>query len=267
MTKLKFSKAICPYKEDACNILVSRLIKNGIMNVWHDAAGKGDAQFSDTAVGITWEKLNGIKSNSRPGPDEFITVRNRKVGLEYKAALGLTDSLGTLFCKEADIRNSNRMMLDTCHQWSADKERYGLFATITVGGETNIDGNIISLLPDGDSFAVTVNGNPMFEWSAETLKRAAQGKLNHILVRAKAHERVVDGKRQFMFYSVSFHTEFQFRSLISAFNAGNAVIDYRCYYTGEKLKRGNADEIRNHGTAFRMVDYMIPDLFDAHAYA
>jgi hypothetical protein len=254
-----FNRDVSAHVQEACEILTQRMLDNNILNVWHNSRGK-----SDMAVGKTWEHVNGIPANSRQGPDEFVTARGKRVGFEHKAALIETASLGTLFCKEADGRGSNRLAVETYHQWSDDEERHGLYATIAVGRETSIDGHVFQLVAENNSLLLSVDNNPFLEWTEKNLTNAAKKKLDHVMVRVKAEERIQDGKRQFRFNNLGFHTEFAFGNLMQAFSDGHAAIDFRCHFTGEKLRNGRG-EIRNHGTAIRMTDSRIPSLFGVSA--
>lgn len=259
--KIIFSRPVLGHVEQACQMVADRVNTNGLLGTWHNAVGK-----DDHAIGDTWERINGIKANTRQGPDEHISAMAKQVGFEHKAGLLDTKSMGSLFCKEADGRGSNRFAIETYHQLDSEGERHCLYATLVVGRPTTIGGCIMELHLDGDGLVVTGDGNPFLEWSEKTLGAAATKKLDHVVARVKGEERFENGVRQFRYSALTFHTGFAYSNLLDAFREGHAAIDFRCYFTGESLKSGKP-EIRNHGTAIRMRDSRIPSLFGAMAKA
>jgi hypothetical protein len=235
----------------ACIEFINQLNKKAFIGTWQKAVGTGP-----TAVGRTFEHLYGIKMNSKPGPDIFIN----NVGFEFKSGVFEAPNLGTLFCKEAG-RGENRRIL-TDYAFESDGRR-SLYATVTSNGTTVGDKTFkVSVL--NEDLNLLIDDNVYCTWQGHVLKKAATRKLGHVLARIKADERYENGQQYLNFNKLSLHTGYNHSGLLNAFENSLASIDLRAYFKDKYSKKG-LQLIRNHGTAVRMVDSHIENLFSAKA--
>lgn len=200
-----------------------------------------------TGVGYTLERYLGVSENNLPIPD----IGGR---VEIKATRSASENLISLFTFNRAAWQ--QPMAETVRRWGyfdAARDRQALYSTVTANA-VNPQGLHIKVAADGESLSVVhASGEVVATWDMYEIVGKFMAKFERLLfVTADAQGSAV--REKFHYVSAILLSEPQSRLFRDGFHNGYSMIDIRAY-----LRPSGA--ARNHGTAFRVYEKYLPELF------
>jgi hypothetical protein len=203
-----------------------------------------------TGVGYTLETMLDIEENNSPGGDflgmELKAFRDADIGLDDAEKMNL-------FLKEPKwidgLRASGRVEK---YGYVDDNGRTALYSTVTI--EPNSHGFCFAVEPDRSRVWLDFRGKHVAYWTQSILqKRLKEKHAETVFVSARSR-----GKRkseQFHYVGVTWCKDASADRLIELLLEGDVMLELRMH-----LKESGAT--RNHGSAFRIKQNRIRDLFE-----
>ncbi len=202
-----------------------------------------------TGVGYTLETLLEIQENNSPKGDFM--------GMELKAFrdedIAATGEKMNLFLKEPKwcdgLSAAERLKK---YGYTDDNGRVALYSTVKV--QENSHGFRFEVQPDDASVWLCFRGQRVGSWSRETLGGRLLEKLSET-VFVSAHATGRGKNEQFHYYGVLWCQQPSVEKFISLLRRGEVMLELRMHLKDN----GSA---RNHGSAFRIKQNRIKDLFE-----
>ena len=199
----------------------------------------------DTGVGHTLEQEIGLTENNISGPD----LEN----IELKAQRRGSSSKITLFTLDRQAWKIKQKDLILEYGYIDDKGRKALYCTVS--NNPNHQGFYTSV--KGDKFCLFhITGRLIAEWKIEDLIRSLSTKIPNLILVIADCELDSEGKEKFWYNEVYYLKGVNKNKFIEYLKEGIITIDLRMH-----LKRGY--KVRNHGTAFRIEEKYLADLFSS----
>lgn len=202
-----------------------------------------------TGVGYTLETMLAIEENNSPGGDlmgmEIKAFRDADIGLDDAEKMNL-------FLKEPKwidgLKASRRV---TKYGYVDDNGRTALYSTVTI--EQNSHGFSFAVEDDRSRVWLNYEGQHVAYWTREILeKRLSEKHAETVFVSARS---LGSGKtEQFHYYGVTWCRDASVEAFIDMLQQGDVMLELRMH-----LKETGST--RNHGSAFRIKQNRIRDLF------
>jgi len=202
-----------------------------------------------TGIGYTLETMLKIEENNSPGGDYL--------GMELKAFrdddLRMNDSEKmNLFLKEPQwidgLKGKQRV---PAYGYVDDRGRPALYSTVKVN--KNSHGFAFRIGENGDRVWLQFEDRDIAFWTKETLAKRLQEKHTEA-VFVSAHPSGKGKSERFHYYGVTWCSEPSVESFIELISEGAVMLELRMH-----LKPTGS--LRNHGSAFRIKQNRIPDLY------
>ena len=202
-----------------------------------------------TGIGYTLETMLEIEENNSPAGDFY--------GMELKAfrdeAISMTREKMNLFLKEpkwCDERSSKDRVRD--YGYVDDNGRTALYSTVTIN--ENAHGLGFELEPDNSKLWICFRGTRVGSWTREVLEKRLLEKHSET-VFVSAHATGKGKQEQFHYYGVLWCQRPSVDRFMQLLKEGDVMLEMRMH-----LKESGS--VRNHGSAFRIKQNRITDLFD-----
>ena len=199
----------------------------------------------DTGIGYTFETLMGIEENNNSGPDFE--------GIELKCySLEKTSNKHNLFLKEPKwidgLARSRR--LEKYGYFDQVSQRFAMYSGITA--RTNSHCFKLTVNRKEKRVYINFKNMPVAFWTFEILEERLNEKLtDSMFIGAK----VKKNKTEYFHYLTANHCAEPFiDSLVSLIEVGDIIVELRMHIN----EKGS---VRNHGTAFRIVERQLPELY------
>ncbi len=197
----------------------------------------------NTGIGYTLELELGLKENNISKPDLGI--------IELKAQRRGSKSKITLFTKDkgAWLIRPKEVILE--YGRTDQRGRLGLYCTIS--NKPNPQG-FYTLLAERTFYVRHVDGLDITAWMVEDLAATLSTKMPNLII-VIADRRVDSTGREEFWYNEAYYLEgVNEEKFVEYLNNGTVTVDFRMH-----IKSGGS--VRNHGTAFRIEERFLPDLF------
>ena len=201
-----------------------------------------------TGVGFTLESLLELTENNLPIPD----IGGR---VEVKATRSNTNNLITLFTFNKSVWADTQQEIVKRWGYLDDKGRQSLYTTVSVKKPNHL-GLQLSVSEDATSLSMkhVPSKSLLATWDLFSIVGKFLTKLDHMLF-VHADSREVDGVEQFHYKRAQLLSEPSSLTFRDSFASGIVTIDVRMHLNPN-------GQVRNHGTAFRVSEHNLPDLFD-----
>lgn len=201
-----------------------------------------------TGIGHTLEEWLGVSENNLPIPD----IGGR---VEIKATRRTANNLITLFTfNKAAWKHPQ---VDIIRRWGyTDHKRDwpALYSTVSATAP-NPQGLQVTLLAEADTLSVvhTETGEVLASWDLFHMVGKFMTKFERLLL-VHADSRKPGSVEEFHYNAAHLLTEPRARTFRDSFLSGKAFIDIRMHLPPNR-------PVRNHGTAFRVHEHDLPNLF------
>lgn len=200
-----------------------------------------------TGIGFTLETLLGIKENNSPQGDFLGIELKSQRGGSFRSS---SSKKMNLFLKEPrwldGLSHKERIPK---YGYVDDNGRTALYSTAT--SRENSHG--LKLTPARRELLLSFRGDPVASWPYETLEGRLQEKLRET-VFVGARTRETGDREEFHFQTVLYCREPSARRLADLISTGEGMVELRMH-----IKETGA--ARNHGTAFRIRQHSLPQLY------
>ncbi len=202
-----------------------------------------------TGVGFTLESLLELSENNLPIPD----IGGR---VEVKATRSNTNNLITLFTFNRSVWvRRQKEIVSRWGYWDTKKGRQSLYTTVSAQEPNSLG---LQLSVSRDATSLSLNHVPskslLATWDLFHIVGKFLTKLDHMLF-VHADTRKVEGLEEFHYNRAELLSEPSSMTFRDGFANGIVLIDVRMH-----LKPNGT--VRNRGTAFRVHEHNLPDLFD-----
>jgi hypothetical protein len=195
----------------------------------------------DTGIGYTLETLLGLEETNKRGKADFCY---KGLPTELKSQRKPTSSMLTLFTLEPPKHDYNdRKMISTYGYYSEEKQRDGLYATLTAGNYVPQGLKLGLRYDEGEVVIEDKDGNIPWVWSFDELAT----KIGNI-VFAFANKTGSKISERFHYNEAYYLTGLKRDMLFDLFKENKFVVDLRMHIKPENKV------VRNHGTGFRIRD-------------
>lgn len=199
----------------------------------------------DTGVGHTLEREIGLTENNISGPD----LEN----IELKAQRRGSTSKITLFTLDKKAWKIKQKDLILKYGYIDCKGRRSLYCTVS--NNPNPQGFYTTV--KGDKFCLLhTTGKLIAEWKIEDLVASLSKKIPNLILVIADCKLASDGKEMFWYKEAYYLKGVDENKFIEYLKNSLITIDLRMH-----LKSGN--RVRNHGTAFRIEEKYLADLFSS----
>ena len=202
-----------------------------------------------TGVGFTLESLLELSENNLPIPD----IGGR---VEVKATRSNTNNLITLFTFNRSVwEHKQKEIVSRWGYWDPQKGRQSLYTTVSAQVPNQL-GLQLSVSEDATSLSMkhVPSKSLLATWDLFHIVGKFLTKLDHMLF-VHADTRKVDGVEEFHYTHAHLLSEPSSMTFRDGFANGIVLIDVRMH-----LKPNGT--VRNRGTAFRVHEHNLPELFD-----
>ena len=202
-----------------------------------------------TGIGYTLESLLELKENNLPIPD----IGGR---VELKATRSKSNKLITLFSFNKGVwEHEQKEVLSRWGSWDPKRGRQALYTTVSVQ-EPNKLGLQLSVAKDATSLSMShvPSKSLLATWDMYYIVGKFVSKFGRMLF-VHAESRRVGGIEEFHYNQALALSEPSSTTFRDGFANGIVMIDVRMH-----LESNGA--VRNRGTAFRVREHNLPDLFD-----
>ncbi len=190
-----------------------------------------------TAAGHTWEtELGVVENNSKEADDN---------GMEYKTHRNKANNLITLLT--CNPPKTNRVLLDTYGK--KNSKGFNALYSETPSTPFTITRETTGLVISDPITQETLGG-----WDIPTIKENIQNKLS-TMVLVKYDRKRIRGLTHFQYTSGVMYTEFNLDKFMLAMDSG---IVKTCW----RLKYKEDGSIRDHGTAFRIQESLLGEIYN-----
>lgn len=202
-----------------------------------------------TGVGYTLETLLEIEENNSPGGDfmgmEIKTFRDADIGLDDAEKMNL-------FLKEPKwidgLKSAERVAR---YGYVDENGRTALYSTVTI--EQNSHGFSFQIQNDRSRVWLNYDSQHVAFWTREILEKRLTEKHSET-VFVSARSRGSGRKERFHYYGVTWCREASVDAFMDMISEGDVMLELRMH-----LKESGST--RNHGSAFRIKQNRIRDLF------
>lgn len=199
----------------------------------------------DTGVGHTLEQEIGLTENNISGPD----LEN----IELKAQRKNSSSKITLFTLDKGAWKVNQRDLILEYGYIDSKGRRSLYCTVSNRPNPQ---NLYTVLMENKFCLFHTSGKLIAEWRIESLVDAFSTKMPNLILVIADCRLDSKGKEEFWYNEVYYLEGVDRNKFVEFLRNGVITVDLRMH-----LKRNNT--VRNHGTAFRIEEKNLPELFSS----
>jgi hypothetical protein len=222
-----------------------------LLNLFDDVSSRGyirTLRQGPTGVGYTFETLLGIEENNNRGPDfEGIELKC------YRLGQGNNNIKKNLFLREPRWIDTHTDMASRVRGYGYidDESRPALYSAVTAS--TNCHDFALEASADEEKVFLTYNCQRVAEWTFRQLQERLDEKLTHAAFIG-AKKRGAAAQEEFHYQTFKYCRHPSVDSFIALVEAGQVIVELRMH-----VKENGT--VRNHGTAFRLNEDRLPDLF------
>jgi len=201
-----------------------------------------------TGVGYTFETLLGIDENNFRGPDfEGIEIKC------YRLSRGSSNVKKNLFLREPRWIDDYSDMASRVRAYGYIDEdgRPAIYSAVTAN--LNCHGACLEVSAGEEKVYLSFNGARVAEWTYRQLQERLDEKLTHaVFIGAKKRGAAAQEEFHYVMFKYCRHPSVE--SFTSLIESGQVIVELRMHVN-------DAGAVRNHGTAFRLLEDRLPDLF------
>ncbi len=222
-----------------------------LLELFDDVKSKGyikTLRGGPTGVGYTFETLLGIEENNNRGPDfDGIEIKC------YRLKTGTTNIKKNLFLREPLWIDAHDNMAERVRGYGYIDEggRPALYSAVTVC--PNCHGFSLEADADDEKVYLAFNGDRVAEWTYAQLQERLDEKLTHAAFIG-AKKRGTAAKEEFFYKEFKYCRHPSVVAFTALIESGHVTLELRMHINDNGT-------VRNHGTAFRLLDDNMADLF------